>query len=453
MLFVYIVLALFTGIALGYLYQRSRNMGQEGATQQQMAEREHTIAELRTSLQHQVSLLEKTGNELIQANTRLMETTAAHSSAAKEIEMLKDLLEQQKKDIDKLKEEMQKDFRLMAQNILKEKSEEFEKQNHSQLDHILKPFKEKIEDFKKQFEENKNQQIKEQATLVQQIRNLTELNSLMREEANKLANALEGSKKTQGNWGEMILQKILEFSGLRRGHEYEMQEYVSTEEGERRYPDTVVYLPDNKHIIIDSKVTLNAYNSFVHSTNEGDANLHLTIFLRNIREHIKGLSEKKYHEKLPNSPDFVVMFMPIEGAFSLSLQNDSDIYQFAFDRKIILTSPTTLAAVLKTIANLWQIEKQNKNVMEIMRLGGTLHDKLVLFSDSYVAMGKQLQKLMSDYQENGARLIDGEGSAIKTALKMKTLGLKTGKEFNQQLKQRVHLTDENLLTEKDESTL
>lgn len=336
-------------------------------------------------------------------------------------------LEEKNNNYEKLlkkEEEMQKklttEFENIASKILKENTSEFSKTNQEEIVSLLKPFKEKISEFGEKIEKTRNEEIKDISSLKTEIKLLTENNQKLSEDANNLAEALKGQNKAQGNWGEMILQRILEMSGLREDYEYSMQSSFKNEEGRILRPDVVVHLPENKHLIIDSKVSLLAYESFHNAEDEAEKEAHLKEFVSSLKSHIKGLSDKAYQDaEGANSPDFVLMFIPVEASFHLLFQNDNSILDFAWDKKIMLVGPSTLLAALKTINLFWNQEKQTKNVLEIVKESGAMYDKFVgLLEDISRAKG---------CIENAFTKLSGRGNIIRRIEKLKDLGAKTSK--------------------------
>ncbi len=350
------------------------------------------------------------------------------ASLSAEYKHLKERLAEQKQELEILQEQFRTEFKNLANEILEEKSKKFTEQNREKLDQLLKPLGEKISDFQKRVEEAHKEDIKGRSALDQHLRHLQELNQKMSEEAKNLTKALKGDSKKQGNWGEVILQRILEKSGLRKGHEYETQESTTTEDGRRLQPDVIIHLPDEKKLVIDSKVSLSAYEKYSSSEDPADQQRALKQHIQSLRTHVKGLSNKTYEQIHGfKSPDFVLMFIPIEPAFGLAMQNDPDLYNEAFDKNIIIVSPTTLLATLATIENVWKQEYQNKNAMEIASRGGALYDKFVLFVESMKDIGSRIQQTQKSYDEAMNRLSGGAGNLVRQAEMLRELGAKNSK--------------------------
>ncbi len=344
---------------------------------------------------------------------------------------LQQKLNEQKEELGKMQEELKLQFENLANKILDEKSQKFTKQNREQLDQLLNPLGEKLESFKKKVEENYTQESKDRATLKEQIRQMAELNQRMSEDAKNLTKALKGDTKTQGNWGEVILQRILEKSGLEKGREYEIQESTTTEDGRRLQPDVVIHLPDKKFLIVDSKVSLTAYEKIVTAETDTEVEHIIKQHIASVRAHVKGLSEKNYQQiHGDQSPDFVLLFIPIEPAFGLALQHDSSLYLDAFEKNIVIVSPSTLLATLGTIQSVWKQEYQNKNALEIAQRGGALYDKFVNFVESMTEIGQRIHQTQLSYDEAMNRLRSGRGNLIRQAEMMKKLGVKNTKQLS-----------------------
>ena len=377
---------------------------------------------------------EKTSAELNEERQKVIDLNSSLSSIKSDYNNLQEKLSEQKKEVEELQSKFIKEFENLANKILDDKSTKFTAQNKENLDQILKPLSEKIKDFEKKVEEVYVTDSKERASLVQQIKNLHDLNQQMSKDANNLTNALKGQTKTQGNWGEFILESILEKSGLVKGREYTVQESLSSSEGRRFQPDVLIKLPENKTIVIDSKVSLISYEKFTSAENEEDRQLALRDFIISIKNHIKGLSAKNYQNLYGiESLDFVLMFMPIEPAFGLAVQNDISLFNDAFEKNIVIVSPSTLLATLRTIASIWRQENQNKNALEIARQSGALYDKFVGFVDDLNTLGTRIDAAKDSYNSAFNKLRDGRGNLIRGVEKIKRLGAKTAKSLPQSL--------------------
>ncbi len=360
------------------------------------------------------------------------------SSLQADYDNLQEKLAEQKGEIEELQEKFIKEFENLANKIFEEKSSKFTEQNKTQLKEILDPLKERISEFQNKVEETNKESIDRNAALRQQLSSLKEMNLQMSQDAQNLTNALKGEVKTMGNWGEMILERILEISGLEKDREYIIQESVTTEDGKRLQPDVIIKLPDKKNIIIDSKVSLLAYEKYTSLDDEKEKQIVLKEHISSIRSHLKNLSSKGYQNLYQNeSLDFVLMFIPIEGAFALALQNDNSLYNYAFgEMNIIIVSPTTLLATLRTIENIWKQEYQSRNVIEIAKQSGALYDKFVGFVDDLIDIGNRMDQAKNSYEGAMKKLSEGTGNLVNRAERIKKLGAKTSKSLPQKILDR-----------------
>ncbi len=361
------------------------------------------------------------------------------AARTEELKNLNQKLEDQKKDIESLQEKFQIQFKNLANEILEEKTKKFTEQNKTNLFDILNPLKEKIGEFEKKVEQTNKESIERNSALKEQISGLKELNLKITKEAENLTKALKGESKTQGNWGEFILESILEKSGLVKGEQYEVQVSITSEEGKRLQPDVVIKLPEQKNIIIDSKVSLTAYEKYINSDDEQERAMEIKNHLLSIRSHIKGLGEKNYQTIYEiGSLDFVLLFMPIEPAFSLAVQNDPDLFSNAYDKNIVIVSPSTLIATLRTIASIWRQENQNRNALEIARQGGQLYDKFKAFTDDLIKVGENINTTKKTYELAMNKLSDGKDNLIRKTERIKELGAKATKTLDQRLIERAN---------------
>lgn len=381
--------------------------------------------------------IENYKNEIEQKDNSIIELSKELSAKNADFKNLNEKLAEQKEEINKLNEKFAIEFKNLANEILEEKTKKFTEQNKINISEVINPFKEKITDFEKKVDQINKENIDRNAALRQQIIGLKELNIQITREAENLTKALKGDSKSQGNWGEFILESILEKSGLIKGREFHIQQSTTTEDGKRLQPDVIVNLPDNKNIIIDSKVSLVAYEKFINETDETEKARHLKNHILSIRSHIKGLSEKNYTQIYRvKGLDFILMFMPIEPAFSLAVQNESQLFNEAYEKNIVLVGPSTLIATLKTIASIWRQEYQNKNVEEIASQAGALYDKFVLFVEDLIKLGNKLNDTQDFYKASMNKIIDGKGSLVNRAESIKILGAKTKKSLPDNLLER-----------------
>jgi DNA recombination protein RmuC len=344
---------------------------------------------------------------------------------------------EQKEEVEKLQEKFTKEFENLANKILEEKTNKFTEQNKENLKNILSPLQDKIQLFEKKVEDTHKESIDYHAALRQQILGLREMNEQMSKETLNLTKALKGDSKMQGNWGELILERVLEKSGLEKGREYEVQQSFTTEEGNRVYPDVVINLPDGKKMIVDSKVTLTAYERYSNEENDELKAQHLKEHVMSLKRHVDQLSEKNYHDLYQmESPDFVLLFIPIETAFSLALNEDNTLYNKAFEKNIIIVTPSTLLATLRTIDSMWTNQKQQENALEIARQAGALYDKFEGFVTDLVKIGKKMDEAKIEYGSAMSKLVDGKGNLITSVEKLKKMGAKAKKSLPENIVNR-----------------
>lgn len=371
-------------------------------------------------------------NELDITRERLNETVKDLESSRAYLKAQQEKIEEQKEEIRNNQEKFNKDFELIANRILDEKTKKFTEENRQNLDIILNPFKENIKAFEEKVEKVYKAESDERNVLKGHINQLIEQSNLMNLETKNLTKALKGDNKKQGNWGEMILERVLERSGLMKDREYRTQASHKSAEGQNFQPDVIIDLPDEKNLIIDAKVSLVAYERLVNCESEEEREIFTKQHIASIRGHILGLSSKNYSELYKiNSPDFVMLFIPIESSFGIAVQKDADLFNFAWDKRVVIVSPSTLLATLRTIASMWKQERQNRNVMEIARLSGEMYDKFIGFMTDMEGIGKNMRLSQDAYEKALNKLSSGRGNLSTTAEKIKKLGAKTGKQLDQ----------------------
>jgi DNA recombination protein RmuC len=325
-------------------------------------------------------------------------------------------------------------FKNLANEILEEKSRRFAEQNQQNLDTLLKPLQEKLTDFRKQVDETYQSEARERFALKQEVEKLAGLNLRMTDETRALTNALKGESKTQGDWGELVLETILENSGLRKGEEYLVQDTQTISDGSRLQPDVVIRLPESKHLVIDSKVSITAYTRYMQSDDEEVKVSELNSHVLSIKQHIQGLSAKNYQDLYGvGSIDFVLMFIPIEPAFLAAMRHAPEIYQDALKKNIVIVCPSTLLATVRTVAHLWRQEQQNRNAQEIARQCAALYDKFVGFVEDLDKVGQRLEQAQISYSDAVGKLKTGRGNLIRTAENVKKLGVKPNKSLPSKL--------------------
>ncbi|TWR29861.1 DNA recombination protein RmuC [Mucilaginibacter pallidiroseus] len=389
-----------------------------------MAEKENITSLLKDE---QARLLD----ELIYERSQLAQANQSLESSRSYFKAQQEKLAEQKQEIEQTRLHFQREFENVAERLLKEKSKEFTDVNRLNIDSILNPLKENIKAFETKVEKVYNAEAAERNVLRGEIGKLMELNQLISTEASNLTKALKGDNKKQGNWGEVILEKVLERSGLVRDREYRIQASLSSVDGIRLQPDVIIDLPDDKHLIIDSKVSLIAYERLVNCETDDERKLFSKAHIESIRSHVHGLSSKNYHDLYQvNSPDFVLLFVPIESSFSFAVQLDVDLFSDAWDKRVVIVSPSTLLATLRTIASIWKQERQNRNVLEIARLSGEMYDKFVGFVGDMESIGKNIKQSQDAYDKALNKLTDGRGNLTITAEKVKKLGAKANKQID-----------------------
>lgn len=363
-----------------------------------------------------------------------LELNTSLSSAEADYRNLQEKLSDQKKELETLQDRFTVQFENLANKIFEEKSKKFTDQNKINLSDVLKPLGEKITEFEKRIDQSHKDSIAKNASLFNELKNLKELNLQMGEDARNLTRALKSDTKTQGSWGELILETILEKSGLEKGREYVVQETFYTEDGRRQRPDVIVNLPDSRHIIIDSKVSLTAYNNYVNAEKDSERDAQVKLHMQSIKQHMRILADKNYQKNYSdNGLDFVIMFIPIETAYLLAIQTDPKLYEEAFDKRIVFVSPTLLLPSLQLIKSVWRQEHQNRNVIEIAKRAGDLYDKFVGFTEDLLTLGRHLNSSKKFYEESMKKLSVGNGNLVSKVENLKKLGAKAEKTIDPQL--------------------
>ncbi|MBU3012401.1 DNA recombination protein RmuC [Polaribacter vadi] len=414
-------------------------------------EKENTIVEKeKSTLQERVALLQQS-KDLAENNFIELQKEVKSSQQEKEnllqlntrqdseIKNLQLKLEEHKAEVENLQKKFTSDFEVLANKILEEKSNKFTEQNKENLKVILNPLQEKIKVFEDKVDKTHKESIDYHAALRQQILGLKELNQQMSKDTLNLTKALKGDSKMQGNWGELVLERVLEKSGLEKDREYFVQQSFTTEEGKRVLPDVVIHLPDNKKMIVDSKVSLTAYEQFINEDDETLKTQFLKEHINSLKRHIEQLSEKKYEDLYQiESPDFVLLFIPIEPAFAVALNADNHLYNKAFEKNIVIVTPSTLLATLRTIDSMWNNEKQQRNAMEIARQAGALYDKFNGLLTDLIGIGKRIDDSKKEYSNAMNKLFDGRGNLITSVEKLKKMGAKAKKSLPEKIIERAN---------------
>ena len=352
---------------------------------------------------------------------------------------------EQRDEVEKLQLKFTKEFENLANKILEEKSNKFTEQNKENMKNILSPLQDKIQLFEKKVEDTHKESIDYHAALRQQILGLQEMNIQMSKETINLTKALKGDSKMQGNWGELVLERVLEKSGLEKGREYEVQQAFTNEEGNRVFPDVVINLPDGKKMIVDSKVSLTAYEKFINEEEETLRNGYLKEHVISIKRHVEQLGNKNYHDLYQiESPDFVLLFIPIEPAFAIALNEDTSLYNKAFERNIVIVTPATLLATLRTIDSMWTNQKQQENAFEIARQAGAMYDKFEGFVADLLRIGKKIDESKMEYSSAMNKLVEGKGNLITSVEKLKKMGAKAKKALPENILLRAEKEENQL---------
>ncbi len=427
------------------LSKLSRQSVSGGIDPQQLVHLEKELAALNAEKHMLEEKLAEQKNELLKTETRLDDERRLHNESKQAYERLDTLLISERKQseekialLSSAQESLKLEFQNLANKIMEEKSEKFTQQNKSNMETLMNPLREQLKDFRKKVEDTYDKESKDRISLYEQILNLQKLNTQLSEDAHNLTQALKGSSKTQGNWGELVLERILEQSGLEKGREYETQSSFSqsdAESNQKRYqPDVLIHLPENKSIIVDSKVSLTAYEQFCSAEDENEKKKFLKEHVNSIKKHVSGLSEKTYQDiNLLNTLDFVVMFMPIEAAFLIAMQEDKELYRYAMDKNIFIVSPSNLLVMLRTIHHTWRNEKQNQNAQKIADNAGKLYDKFVGFVEDMDDIGKKIIQTQKSWESGMNKLQQGSGNLIKRAEDIKKLGAKANKSLDSHL--------------------
>ncbi len=421
------IFSIAIGVLLGWYTQRLKTQSKGSVWEERERQLEHALKSLE---EEKKSILE---------NRRTLEIRLA-----KEEEKFKNLDEKflaQKEEVEQLQEKFTKEFENLANKILDEKSEKFTKQNKANIENILTPLDKKIREFEKKVEESQKQSFGINAALKEQLRLLQEQNLKITQEAENLTKALKGDSKMQGNWGELVLERVLEKSGLEKDREYSVQQSFKLEDGSRVMPDVIINLPDGKKMVVDSKVSLTDYERYINADDD-DKPSFLKDHLNSLRKHVEQLSAKKYEDLYEmESPDFVLMFVPIEPAFAIAINEDNSLYNKAFEQNIVIVTPATLLATLRTIDTMWSNEKQQRNAIEIARQAGALYDKFEGFVTDLTKVGKKMDEAKNEYRGAMNKLVEGRGNIVTSIERLKKMGAKAKKSIPEPILKRAQEDD------------
>lgn len=424
---VYLATGIVSGFLIGFiiiqLYNKNKFLSKEKMLENQIS----VLQSKNEGLETELTDLKIEFQKEIESRERAVQQNVKYQS---DFDHLSEKLDNERKQMEELQKKFTIEFENIAHKILKQNTLEFNQTSVKNMGELINPLKEKIKDFEKKVEDTYKQGLKDQTDLKLELRKLHELSLALDKDAKDLTKALKSDSKKQGNWGEVILERVLERSGLIKGEEFFMQFTGKSEDGTISRPDVVIRLPEEKHLVIDSKVSLTAYTEFASADTDSQRDILLKRHLDSIRKHVKELSDKNYASILGiNSPDFVLMFLPIEPAFGLAVQNDHELFNYAWQQKVVIVSPTTLLATLRTVASIWKYEKQSQNAIEIAKRGGLLYDKFVNFVKDLEDVGKSLAGAEKAYNEAHKKLVSGRGDLINQAEQLKTMGVITKKSL------------------------
>ena len=444
------IIALAIGIFIGKLIFSARFQSEKISLEEKLIALNSQFDQFKEQIAAEKSAFEK---QLESTNTEKESIRSEKDSLAiqlskKEVdfENLWERNKEQKEEVEKLQEKFTKEFENLANKILDEKSNKFTEQNKENMKNILTPLQDKIHLFEKKVEDTHKESIDYHAALRQQILGLREMNIQMSKETINLTKALKGDSKMQGNWGELVLERVLEKSGLEKGREYEVQQAFTTEDGSRVFPDVVINLPDGKKMIVDSKVSLTAYEKYINEEDDILKMGHQKEHVNSIKRHVEQLGNKNYHDLYQiESPDFVLLFIPIEPAFAMALNEDTTLYNKAFEKNIVIVTPATLLATLRTIDSMWTNQKQQENALEIARQAGALYDKFEGFVSDLIKIGKKIDESKIEYSGAMNKLVEGKGNLIISVEKLKKMGAKAKKSLPESILNRAEKDENQLL--------
>jgi len=425
-------ISLLIGALIGKLVTKVTSEKEKSVLQ----ERNAILSETKTTAEKTIHQLQLEHKQLLTEKETIVHVNIQQDAA---IKGLNEKLDVQKQDLENIQEKFTKEFENLANKVLEEKSIKFTEQNRENIKQILNPLQEKIKHFEEKVDKTHKESIDYHAALRQQIIGLKELNQQMSKEAINLTKALKGDSKTQGNWGELILERVLEKSGLEKDREYVLEKSFTTnqENKTRLRPDVIINLPDNKKMIIDAKVSLTAYEQYVNTDDQTEKAQFLKDHINSLNRHVTQLSDKKYEDIYEiESPDFVLLFVPVEPAFAVAINNDNQLYNKAFEKNIVIVTPATLLATLRTIDSMWQNEKQRNNAVEIARQAGALYDKFEGFVTDLTRVGKKMDEAKNEYKGAMNKLVEGRGNLITSVEKIKKLGAKAKKALPQNIVDR-----------------
>ena len=434
LLILVVLVSVAIGAFLGMYVQKLKTKSNEGVWR----EREQQLNNALNNLNDKI-LAENEEKRQLQSEKEQLGNQIVRYQA--DLENLQRINTEQKEEVEKLQEKFTKEFENLANKILDEKSKKFTEKNEENIKGILTPLEKKIKEFEEKVEKSQKENISIHSALKEQLLNMQNQNLKITQEAENLTKALKGDSKMQGNWGELVLERVLEKSGLEKDREYSVQQSFKREDGSRVMPDVIINLPDGKKMVVDSKVSLTDYERYVNA-DEDDKPRFLKDHLTSIRKHIEQLSAKKYEDLYEmESPDFVLMFVPIEPAFAIAINEDNSLYNKAFEQNIVIVTPATLLATLRTIDTMWSNEKQQRNAIEIARQAGALYDKFEGFVTDLTKVGKKMDEAKNEYRGAMNKLVEGRGNIVTSIEKLKKMGAKAKKSIPEPILKRAQEDD------------
>ncbi|WP_421901400.1 DNA recombination protein RmuC [Maridesulfovibrio sp.] len=448
---------LLLGLSIAAIFGK-RRLAEEKEKSAELQDHLQEQLQLGARLEEQASQLPELKKELAQERAQKHKLTTAYSNLHSKYKVAESNLENEKNQgreklalLEEAKEELSNRFKNLAGEILEEKSKRFTDQNATNIKQILAPLGVKIHEFQEQVEKAYFQEGKDRSELAAQVKQLMNLNRQLSDDAHNLTKALKGQSKTRGDWGELILERVLEASGLRKGHEYTVQVSHTRQDGTRVQPDVVIHLPEEKHLVVDSKVSLTGYLKYTEAEDETQRDLALKGHINSIKAHLKDLSAKNYQDLYGiKSPDFVIMFVPIEPAFALAISNDVGLWQEAWNKNVLIVSPSTLLFVIRTVAHIWRQERQNQNAQEIANRGAILYDKFRNFVNDLEKVGERIRQTQDSYDKARIKLCNGSGNLIRQAEMLKELGVKPKRSIKKELAEEALNGNEFQMLEKGE---
>ena len=430
------LLCIAVGALLGNYFQKLKMRGTLGIWEEREKQLQSTLVAQQEDGKTKAAQIQQLQVEKEQLGQQIIRHQA-------EVQNLAEKNAEQKKEVEQLQEKFTKDFEILANKILEDKSKKFTERNKENIENILTPLNKKIKEFEDKVEKSQKENISIHSALKEQLLHLQNQNLKITQEAENLTKALKGDSKMQGNWGELVLERVLEKSGLEKDREYSVQQSFTLEDGSRVMPDVIIHLPDGKKMIVDSKVSLTDYERYTNAE-DTDKPAHLKDHIASLRKHVLQLSAKMYEDLYAmESPDFVLMFVPIETAFAIAISEDSTLYNKAFEQNIVIVTPSTLLATLRTIDSMWSNEKQQRNAMEIARQAGALYDKFEGFVSDLTRVGKKMDEAKNEYRGAMNKLVEGRGNIVTSIEKLKKMGAKAKKSLPEPILKRAQNVEED----------